>query len=228
MKCEIIQDLMPSYIDGLTSAESNIEMEQHLNTCQKCKDVLEQMKAEVNAENVAFNVEGIKPFKKLNKRILQSILITLTACVLIAGSYFYLFAIGWKVNSDDMNITYSYDNEDSIQIDFALKNGKVLNHWIERTDNPDAIYSVIRFTECFSSVLDDRGEHPNQFSFGIKSVGEDGKIKTFSDDDCIILHFKDKTETLYLKEIVEELTSLRERYLILAQYPPSFHINGCE
>ena len=37
MKCEIVKDLLPSYIDGLTSAESNSEVEAHLETCQECK-----------------------------------------------------------------------------------------------------------------------------------------------------------------------------------------------
>ncbi|MDD2498630.1 MAG: zf-HC2 domain-containing protein, partial [Desulfitobacteriaceae bacterium] len=33
MKCEIIKDLLPSYIDGLTSSESNLQIEEHLNNC---------------------------------------------------------------------------------------------------------------------------------------------------------------------------------------------------
>ena len=31
MKCEIIQDLLPNYIDGLTSPVTNQEIENHLN-----------------------------------------------------------------------------------------------------------------------------------------------------------------------------------------------------
>ena len=30
MKCEMIRDLLPLYIDGLTSKESNQEIEKHL------------------------------------------------------------------------------------------------------------------------------------------------------------------------------------------------------
>ena len=33
MKCEMIRDLLPLYIDGLTSEESNKEIDKHLKTC---------------------------------------------------------------------------------------------------------------------------------------------------------------------------------------------------
>ena len=197
MKCEIVKDLLPSYIDGLTSAESNSEIEEHLETCQECKKMLDQMKTEVNVENIELNKEIIKPFKKLNKRVLQSILITLAFCILTVGSYFYFFEIGWKVDSDDINIKYSY-KDDSIRIDFELTNGKALNSWTNHHNLP----TTITFTECFNSAFDDIGD---EFSYGIREEDEYGKMKTFTDDDCIILRFKDKTETLYLKEIAEEL-----------------------
>lgn len=197
MKCEIVKDLLPSYIDGLTSTESNSEIEEHLKTCQECKDVLDQMKTEIDVENIELNKETIKPFKKLNKRVLQSVLITIAGCILIVGSYFYFFEIGWKAESKDINIEYSYQ-DDSIRIDFELTNGKELNSWIDHKKSP----VTITFTECFDSVLDDIG---NEFSYGIREEDESGKMKKFTNDDCIIVRFKDKTETLYLKEIAEEL-----------------------
>ena len=33
MKCEIIRDLLPSYVDGLTSEESNREITAHVAEC---------------------------------------------------------------------------------------------------------------------------------------------------------------------------------------------------
>lgn len=200
MKCEIVKDLLPSYIDGLTSAESNFEIEEHIETCQECKEILDQMKTEVNVENVELNKEIIKPFKKLNRRVFQSILITLAVCILVVGSYLYFFEIGWKVDSEDMDIKYSYV-DDKILIEFELTNGKVLNSWVDRHRIPPAPYDIT-FTECFDSVFDDMG---NGFSYGIREEDEHGKMKKFTKDDCIKLHFKDKTETLSLKEIAEEL-----------------------
>ena len=197
MKCEIIKDLLPSYIDGLTSNESNSEIEAHLETCQECKDVLDQMKTEIDVESIQLNKEKIKPFKKLSKRVLQSVLITLAGCIIIAGSYLFFFEIGWKADSKDIDINYSYQ-DGRIQIDFELTNGKVLNPWMDYKKSP----VTITFTECFDSVLDDIG---NEYSYGIREEDQSGKMKTFTEEDVILLKFKDKTETLYLKDIAEEL-----------------------
>lgn len=201
MKCEIIKDLLPSYLDGLTSEASNSEIENHLKNCQGCTVLLEKMKTIINSdtENMKVNREAIKPFKKLNKRIIQAVLITLASSIFIVCMYIYLFGIGWRVHSDDLEISYSY-NQNTILLDFELTNGKVLNAWT----TPEKSCSVIRFTESFKSVLDDRGEHPNQFSYGIHYLNEDGQ-KRYFDDECIRLQFQNQTQTIYLKEVAEEL-----------------------
>lgn len=197
MKCEIIKDLLPSYIDGLTSSESNFEIEEHLKTCQECNEVLNLMRTEIDVESIALNKERIRPFKKLNKRIFQSIIITLVGCIVIVGAYLYFFEFGWKADSKDMKIKYSYE-DDSIRINFELTNGKSLNPWMNHKEFP----TTITFTECFESPFDDIG---NEFTYGIREEDESGKMKKFTDDDRIILKFKDKTEILSLKKIAEEL-----------------------
>lgn len=40
MKCEMIRDLLPLYIDGLTSEESNREIEKHLKTVEDVKNTI--------------------------------------------------------------------------------------------------------------------------------------------------------------------------------------------
>lgn len=198
MNCEIIKDLLPTYVDGLTSSESNFAIEEHLKSCDECKQALIQMKTRLNEENVEFNKESIKPFKKLNKRIIQSVLITIAGCIFIVGLYFYLFEIGWKANSEDININYSY-RDDSILIEFELTNGRELNAWI---DHKKTTNTTITFTECFDSILDDIG---NEFSYGFSERDQHGNMKTYTDEDYITLKFKDGTKTLNLKEIAEEL-----------------------
>src|SRR5680860_145372 len=204
MKCEIIKDLLPSYIDGLTSSESNLEIEEHRNNCPQCKEIFEQMKAEVRVEHTEYNKEKIKPFKKLNRKVLKAVLITLTVCALAVVSYFYFFAFGWKVNSADMNIEYVY-KDDKISFEFELTDGRVLSFWSNR-DVKNIHITTIKFTECFSSILDDRGEYTNKFSYGIHSTDYNGNKVQFTEDDCVILQFEDKTETFYLREIVKELS----------------------
>ena len=42
--CKIIKDLLPSYIDELTSEETQKYIENHLNDCNYFKETIENMK----------------------------------------------------------------------------------------------------------------------------------------------------------------------------------------
>lgn len=68
MKCEIIRDLLPSYVDGLTSEESNREITAHVAECAPCKEILEQMQEEVQ-EKAPKEKRKINPFRKFNRRM---------------------------------------------------------------------------------------------------------------------------------------------------------------
>ena len=46
MKCKIICDLLPMYIDEVCSDETKEVVEEHLETCSECRREYEQMKAE--------------------------------------------------------------------------------------------------------------------------------------------------------------------------------------
>lgn len=48
MKCAIIRDLLPSYIDKLTSEESNREIEKHLETCSDCQSCYDSMTEDID------------------------------------------------------------------------------------------------------------------------------------------------------------------------------------
>ncbi len=50
MPCELIQDLLPSYHDKLTSDTTNQIVEEHLSECDVCSDILKSMKEPTVAE----------------------------------------------------------------------------------------------------------------------------------------------------------------------------------
>ena len=72
MKCEIIRDLFPSYIDGLTSKESNQTIEEHLEGCRECRRYLEEMQREIASEELTQEErkkrqKEIQPLRKVRK-----------------------------------------------------------------------------------------------------------------------------------------------------------------
>lgn len=52
MKCKIIYDLLPVYIDDVCSDETKELVEQHLSTCPDCRKEYEKMKAELTMNKV--------------------------------------------------------------------------------------------------------------------------------------------------------------------------------
>ena len=38
LACEVVRDLLPSYIDGLTSEETSALIEAHLGECEACRE----------------------------------------------------------------------------------------------------------------------------------------------------------------------------------------------
>ena len=49
--CDIVQDLLISYFDGTLKEGSKDFVEKHLEKCEKCKEVLKEIKEDVINEN---------------------------------------------------------------------------------------------------------------------------------------------------------------------------------
>ena len=65
--CNIIQDIMPLYIDSLCSEETSKEVKEHINECNSCKVIYTQMTADVPKQNISKEEIRLEkdPFKKI-------------------------------------------------------------------------------------------------------------------------------------------------------------------
>lgn len=109
LTCEVVQDLLPSYVDGLTSDVSNQAVEQHLKTCESCRKLYREMQEPMNGENVSDINEGqkadsknlseidyLKKIRSKNRmRILAAVLIF--AIAVGVGLWSKVYVIGQKV-----------------------------------------------------------------------------------------------------------------------------------
>ena len=50
LKCSIVEDLMPRYIEDLLNEETKKDIELHLDECEDCKEVYDELKKGVNLE----------------------------------------------------------------------------------------------------------------------------------------------------------------------------------
>lgn len=86
--CAIIRDLFPSYLDELCSQESRDFIEQHIKSCEPCKEILNNLKSEVAPVDENDKLERLKakkPFKKVRDLLIICIcsIIILIACLFI-------------------------------------------------------------------------------------------------------------------------------------------------
>ena len=82
--CDIIQDLLPSYSDKISSDATNKLVQEHLKKCKKCVTALSNMNEDIDItvfENQTEEVDYLKGYKK-NKRVLIILSILLTIIVL--------------------------------------------------------------------------------------------------------------------------------------------------
>lgn len=88
--CKIVQDLLPNYIDKLTSNETNQYIEEHINDCKDCKKILDVMQKDIQIEEKKLEKKKVKYIKKYNRR-LKILKISLLSIVFILVVLFAVF-----------------------------------------------------------------------------------------------------------------------------------------
>ena len=78
-ECKIVQDLLPSYIENINSAETNEFIEEHFSNCEECRKNYQLMNENLEIESKVTK-EEVKYMKKFNSRFK----ILLTVLMIIA------------------------------------------------------------------------------------------------------------------------------------------------
>lgn len=112
LPCAIVQDLLPNYLEGMTSDETNQAIERHLADCAACAACKAAMAGETSAESAeqAREVDYLKKVKRRNgKRILLAVLCTIL--LFVAGVAAKIFLIGQPVTEGSFGCAMIYDDE---------------------------------------------------------------------------------------------------------------------
>ncbi len=109
-ECKVIQDLLPNYIENLTSKETNNFIQEHLNECDDCKNVLESMKKNLEVNTVKSDGREVKYIKKYNNRlkVLRNILliIVIVFIFIIGRKMIILTSLSNKANNTQNKMNY--------------------------------------------------------------------------------------------------------------------------
>ena len=98
LSCEVVRDLLPSYLDGVASGETKAAVERHMEECPDCRETLRRMK---EPEETALTEEKeIDYLKKVRRRSSRKVAVILAIVVLLSmAAMFRLFYIGFPVDS---------------------------------------------------------------------------------------------------------------------------------
>lgn len=107
IKCEMIQDILPLYVDGLTSDVTNQEIEEHIAECEVCKAMLNHMREPEIVEDKVNEKEKIDILKVLKKQNRKHVIISvLIICALLGvGVLARIFLIGNVVREESIMCT---------------------------------------------------------------------------------------------------------------------------
>lgn len=106
LPCGIVEDLLPSYVDGLTGEESSEAVREHLSGCETCRKKYEAMKKRESAEHeeAQREVNYLKTVHRSKRRGI-TVAIICTALVLLLGWAVKTYVIGERADLSN----FSYD-----------------------------------------------------------------------------------------------------------------------
>ena len=85
MNCDIVKDLIPLYIDGCCSEESEKAVEEHIRDCSDCKKLLEDMKSPSDIVSVSESPKTLRKINDWKASVLQSVLLFLSFALITLG-----------------------------------------------------------------------------------------------------------------------------------------------
>ena len=113
LPCAVVQDLLPNYLEGLTSEETNRAIEAHLAACPDCAAHKSAMAGETPLKETAEQTREVDYLKKVKRRngrrILLAVLVTILLFVTSVAAK--IFIIGQPVTEDGFGCAMVYDDE---------------------------------------------------------------------------------------------------------------------
>lgn len=130
MKCEIVRDLLPSYIDGLTSSVTNEEIEKHLDECVMCRQFYREMREKnfgmpegLPNQDGTYPVSGQRErdhriLRKFRRIRLKWIAITCAAVAVVISVLFWISSLWIKLPYEQVQVEAEIQEPEMDVIEF--------------------------------------------------------------------------------------------------------------
>ena len=173
LTCGVVRDLLPSYVEGLTSPESNAAVERHLSGCPECAQLRTALAGapEQAAPEDAKEVDYLKKVKRRGWRRVAAA-VAVTALLFAVGVAAKLFVIGEPANWDyQENLNWTAHTNVPGQLDlhfYSEWSAIAYSHWM--VENKNGIVHVSA-RQTLPSFLHDTSDHWEHISLdGVREV----------------------------------------------------------
>ena len=108
-QCEIVQDLLPLYVDDACSKSSAAMVKEHLESCPECKAIYEKLCSDTGEETLKAEMVGVvaKHEKKVKKKRLLTIVASVVLTIVLIFSVINLWPASIDYGSSEI-----YSRED--------------------------------------------------------------------------------------------------------------------
>lgn len=113
VECPIIQDILPLYVDQITSVETNELVKTHLQSCEACKQEYEAMASTIHIPNETA-IEGFQTVKKEMKRKKRALFLVTSIATLFMtlSAVFAIFAYQIPLKYEDITLEIEKNNDE--------------------------------------------------------------------------------------------------------------------
>ena len=140
-KCDIIQDMLPLYVDEVCSEAAAEMVKEHLATCAECNKIYQQMLSHTNEDMLHVESESVvkrhenKEKKKNRRNIAIAVIVTIVLLGSILGGYFFArnLPVDWDAGACGGGYaTFIFDKYSN----------ELVKKYLDGSDNKDNIISI--------------------------------------------------------------------------------------
>lgn len=215
MEHNVFRDLAPAYIDGLTSEETNEQLEKHMEECEECRSYLNEMKedlflgGEKESKKEKGNIDYFKKVRNKNRKKILVIVSSILSVFLILITTYYFMFVDMRLAGAN-NIETNVQNQDkTVSLSFEPKKSNryliIQQAWNE--GYVDSIF-VYEMREGFSTpeiLLKGGFSIPYTFLDENTLLVDNGKKQKIKDTDTISIHYRDRTEKILVKDLYDKI-----------------------
>ena len=143
LTCGVVRDLLPSYVEGLTSPESNTAVERHLSGCPDCAQLRVALTGapEQATPEDAKEVDYLKKVKRRGWRRVAAA-VAVTVLLFAVGIATKLFVIGTPIQTQGMSWTINTEVPGQLDIRvYSIWSGTACRQW-ETEQEPEGIVRI--------------------------------------------------------------------------------------